>query len=124
MLSAGVARAEITPDARMLNWIDQKPYDGVLDPLFVRALVLSDERQKVVLLCWELIDARDEAVARVRQAVREATGVPEAHLIVHASHTHSAPRSPFTGGAEPAGRLAAVAEDPIYQAWAERLPGI
>src|SRR5437763_1895669 len=125
MLSAGAASANITPDPGMLNWVDQKPYDGVLDPLFARALVLGDDEQKVALLCWGMIDAQDEAVARVRQVIREATGIPEAHVLVQASHTHSGPRSPFTAaGPESAGRLAALAEDPIYQAWAERLPEI
>jgi hypothetical protein len=46
-LSAGIAAVEITPPAEMMNWVYQKPYGGVHDPLFVRALVLSDGTNRV-----------------------------------------------------------------------------
>ncbi|OGG54652.1 MAG: hypothetical protein A3F84_13815 [Candidatus Handelsmanbacteria bacterium RIFCSPLOWO2_12_FULL_64_10] len=126
-LKAGTGRADITPDPAMTNWVDMKPYDGVLDRIAVRALAVGDGETEAVFVCWDLIDAGEEAVAQVRRAVREATGVPETHVLVAASHTHSAPRSPFTGASLTPGRgerMRPLLQDPVYRAWAERLPGV
>lgn len=126
-LSAGTAKADITPDPAMINWVDKKPYHGVLDPISARTLILGDGTTAAVFICWDLIDAADDAVAQVRRAVREATGIPEAHILVAASHTHSAPRSPFTAsGASPgyAERMKPIAEDPVYREWAGRIPAV
>jgi hypothetical protein len=126
-LYAGAASADITPDPAMTNWVDMKPYDGVLDRVAVRALAVGDGETEAVFVCWDLIDAGEEAVAQVRRAVREATGIPEGHVLVAASHTHSAPRSPFTEASLTPGRgerMRPLLEDPVYRAWAERLPGV
>src|SRR5688572_19754836 len=54
-LLAGFARADITPPVEMLNWTltPPRPYGEVHDPLFVRALVLADGRNRVVLVGWD-----------------------------------------------------------------------
>ncbi len=125
-LAAGTARTDITPDPAMKNWVDGRPYDGVLDPLTLRGLVLSDGNTEFALVCWDLIDATEECVVNVRRAVRGATGIPETHILVAASHTHSAPRSPFaasTFAGRGSERLRAILEDPVFQAWSRRLPG-
>src|SRR5690242_1563697 len=77
-LQAGVASADITPDPKMLNWTVAipKPYGAVHDPIFVRALVLSDGQAKVAILVWDLLDAREYAVSRVRAAITRGTGIP------------------------------------------------
>src|SRR6187431_3266052 len=77
-LRAGIARADITPDPQMLNWtlIPPRPYGEVHDPLFVRALVISDSHTRVAVIGWDLLDAREFAVARIRAAVSQATGIP------------------------------------------------
>lgn len=126
-LKAGAVSADITPDPAMTNWVDMKPYDGVLDRIAVRALVLGDDETEMAFLCWDLIDAGEEAVAQVRRAIQDATGVPERHILVAASHTHSAPRSPFTEASLTPGRgerARPLLQDPVYRAWAERLPGV
>ena len=124
-LAAGAARTDITPDPAMTNWVDGRPYDGVLDPLTLRGLVLSDGNTEFALICWDLIDATEECVADVRRAVHGATGIPETHILVAASHTHSSPRSPFAASTFPgrrSERLRAILDDPVFQAWSRRLP--
>jgi hypothetical protein len=79
-LSAGAARADITPDPAMINWVDQKSYDGVLDPLHVRALCLNDEQTQALLICVDMIDITEEALVLIRRAVHESTEVPESHI--------------------------------------------
>ena len=127
-LHAGTAVADITPEPAMLNWVDQEPYDGVVDPLDVRALVIGDGDTSVAIICWDLIDVTDEAVTSVREAVAGSTGIPESHILVGASHTHSGPRSPFTaeGTVSPwqSERRRAIMEDPVFCDWSGRLPAI
>ena len=125
-LTAGIARADITPDPQMLNWTvtPPRPYAEVRDPLFVRALVLSDARTRIAVIGWDLLDAREFAVARIRAAVTQATGIPSAHIIIQASHNHSGPKTEMGGERNTARdeRTSRPVQDgPAYRAWAERL---
>jgi hypothetical protein len=93
-LRAGAARADITPETEVLNWVTGKPYGKVLDLLSVHALVLDDGATKAVLLRWDLVDVSESARDEVRQAVGTALGMPGENIMVNASHNHSAPWAP------------------------------
>lgn len=129
-LRAGAARADITPEVEVLNWVTGKPYGAVLDPLFVHALVLDDGTTKAALLRWDLVDVSESARDEVRQAVGAALGMPGENILVHASHTHSAPWAPvYHAGHRGAERdtwwairhMPAQNEFPPYQRWMARL---
>ena len=125
-IRAGAAAAEITPDPAMTNWITSEPYGGVLDPLHVRALCLSDGQTEAIVLAWDLIDVFEEACAEVREAVSQATGVPADHILINASHSHSTPRSPFRSEADGAAsfeRLAKLLDDQRFIDWGNDLAG-
>lgn len=125
-LSAGAASADITPDPRMLNWTlpQARSYGEVHDPLFARAVVLSDGTARVALLVWDLLDAREFAVARVRAAVTRATGIPADHILISATHNHSGPKSEM-GTSRASAREERTSRpaqrDAVYQPWADRL---
>jgi neutral ceramidase len=93
-LRAGAAKADITPETEVLNWVTGKPYGTVHDPLSVHALVLDDGTTKAALLRWDLVDVSESARDEVRQAVGGALGIPGENIMVNASHNHSAPWSP------------------------------
>ncbi|MSU48000.1 MAG: hypothetical protein EXS37_02750 [Opitutus sp.] len=125
-LRAGFAKADITPDPRMLNWTvpNAQPYRTIHDPLFARALVLSDGETRLALIVWDLLDAREYAVARVRAAITRATGIAEDHILLSATHNHSGPKSEMGSGPalereERTSRPAQIG--PAYQEWADRL---
>ena len=126
-LLAAATAADITPDPGLLNWTLQppRPYGEVHDPLYARAIVLSDGSTKLALLSWDLLDAREHAVQRVRQAIAAATDIPAAHVIVQASHNHSGPKSEMDLKAPQLPREARTSqpsqENPAYHAWADRL---
>ena len=125
-LRAGFARADITPPVEMLNWTltPARPYGEVHDSLYVRALVLADGRNRVVLIGWDLLDAREFAVGRVRVAISGATGIPEHNIIVQATHNHSGPKSEMGSEPNTARELRTsrpVQEGPAYRAWAARV---
>jgi hypothetical protein len=127
-LQAGIAKADITPDPKMLNWTASapQPYGSVHDPLFARALVLSDGQAKLAIIVWDLLDARDFAVARIRAAINRGTGIPEDHIIISATHNHSGPKSEMgTDRAlqreERTSRY--VEQGPAYREWVDGLVG-
>jgi hypothetical protein len=74
---------------------------GIHDDLYGKALVLDDGQSPLAIVTLDLIGLDDQAVQQIRARVAEQTGIPAAHVMVAASHTHSGP-------------MPAVAENP-YQ---------
>ena len=125
-MQAGFARADITPDVGMLNWTrpNAQPYGEVHDPIFARALVIADGNTRVALIGWDLLDAREHAVDRIRKAVSQATEIPSTHIMIQATHNHSGPKSEM--GPESLLKPEQVASraaqnGPFYREWADRL---
>ncbi|MFJ4621836.1 neutral/alkaline non-lysosomal ceramidase N-terminal domain-containing protein [Streptomyces sp. NPDC088812] len=89
-LRVGVAKADITPVD--LTGLHPMPGDftGVHDPLFLRALHLSDGDTEAALVSLDLIEAGD--VTPLRERIERELGIPADHVVVTATHTHNAPR--------------------------------
>ncbi len=92
-LTAGVARADITPPPGVDLWGYSNrtgPATGTLDPLFARMLVLDDGRNAVAVVTLDLGRTFGQAqMQSVRDRVRREHGVNDVMFI--ASHTHSGP---------------------------------
>ncbi len=93
---AGAARIDITPRASV--WMDGMLRDrtsaGVHDPLCARAVVLADERyprRGYVLVSVDVCALDEETTREVREHAEARTGIPAAHIVVAATHTHSGP---------------------------------
>lgn len=94
-LMAGAAREDISPPPGFRHWATEKAtFDGVVSPIYARALVLTDGTRKLVLLQWDLVNARADGVAKVRGLISAAIGVAPGDILVNASHDHSAPLAP------------------------------
>lgn len=65
--------------------------EGIHDPLFARALVLENGRQRLGLVAVDLVQVEAPFTAAIRGAVELAIGLPAANLLIAASHTHSGP---------------------------------
>jgi len=95
-LQAGAARVEITTPADALPYGaassspgNEKPFVGMHDPVFARALVLSDGATEVAFV---LVDVTAIPVPHeMSKAVANELGVAEDHLMLAAEHTHSVP---------------------------------
>lgn len=83
------------------------PSSGRLSPLFVRTLVLRQGRLKAGIVMVDLLAISSAWAARLRSRLGNTLGIPAAHVIVAATHTHSGPHvdtAPFDfsrGAAEP-----------------------
>jgi hypothetical protein len=93
-LSVGIAKRNITPPKEVKNWVTGNPYASVNDSIYVRALVLDDDNQESVIISWELVDAGESATEEVRTRISEEFKIPRHHIVVNATHNHSAPWSP------------------------------
>jgi len=118
----GVAAVEITPaePVYLAGYYYDRLSTGVHDPLFARALAVSDGRCTVALCVCDIIDLPRPAVERTRQLVRQRCGLPPECLIVSAIHSHTAPDP--DRHAEFTARLAELMADAVAQAVAGLAP--
>ncbi|WP_161602437.1 neutral/alkaline non-lysosomal ceramidase N-terminal domain-containing protein [Tautonia marina] len=124
--SAGVATAEITPDGPV--WLAgyaarKEPSNGVLAPIFAKALALRDaEGETVVLVALDLVGVKRPLFNRVASLVSEAYGLPKEALTLVSSHTHCAPLPSDTDGRARAYGIDDEAMEPNRE-WTKRLEG-
>lgn len=92
MLLANVAQVVITPPigTAMLEPPDT-PTTGVYMDLYCRAVVISDEETKVAIVSLDLLGVDKALLEAIRQAVFERCALPASHLMLTATHNHSAP---------------------------------
>src|SRR5689334_21201335 len=93
-LLAGFANRRITPalGSQMAGFDARNgTAAAVHDDLHARALVMDDDQTVVALISLEIIGV-DRAFAQdVRARITAATGIPAAHVVVAATHTHCGP---------------------------------
>ena len=82
---AGAAKVDITPNAASLS-----PGDIVRDPLFVRAIVIANDKSCALLVGADLGGLSDQVARRAIADAAKATGCPQENFVVSATHTHSA----------------------------------
>jgi hypothetical protein len=91
----GIATVDYTPRPGlplMGNFRDDYAARGVHDPLRAKALVFEDPRGgKAALLTVDICMLDRGNVAAMRQAIAATSGVAPENVLIHATHTHSAP---------------------------------
>src|SRR5207249_11384886 len=92
-MRAGVAAIDFTPAPGLLlqGHLSKNPSHSVLYPLEARALVVRNDHTSVCLISLDVIGVELGTTRRARSAVSGKTGLPEDHILIHASHTHCAP---------------------------------
>ncbi|APZ95665.1 neutral/alkaline non-lysosomal ceramidase N-terminal domain-containing protein [Fuerstiella marisgermanici] len=92
---AGVASAKVTPETPM--WMAgyasrNKPSEGTLQDLFVKALALQDDDGKrLVIITCDLISVPRPIRDDLEKAVKEKCNLPPEGLLINCSHTHCGP---------------------------------
>lgn len=91
----GIATVDFTPRAGlplMGNFRDDYAARGVHDPLCAKAMVFADSHgTKAAVLALDLCMVDRENVALIRRTAAAQCDVPAENILVHATHTHSAP---------------------------------
>lgn len=92
MLKAGAATSNITPPlgAEIVGGFQPFPATHVHDELHARCLVLDDGRTKVALVVCDLLGLHHAVSVEARRLIARSTGIPPSHVLISATHTHSA----------------------------------
>lgn len=95
-LQAGFGRADITPNYSVplsgYGRSNQRMSAGFIDKLYATCIALRDpEGSTVLLITMDLVCAFPKMIQPVRQKISAATGVPQERIMLHGTHTHSAP---------------------------------
>lgn len=93
VLRAGAAAVEIPADDSMdmAGGIHAWKAAGSEAPLRAAAVVLERGGAKIAICACDVLFVQRDFVSRALARVVEATGIPEHRILVHATHTHSAP---------------------------------
>jgi hypothetical protein len=90
-LRAGAAKVDITPkDLAGLTNLWGRPFEGVHDPIFLRALVIDNGINTAAIVAADLVEFGD--TRSVRERIAREVGIRVDHIIMTASHDHNAPR--------------------------------
>jgi neutral ceramidase len=102
-VSAGAAKVDITPGAGIaMGGYGARTgmASGVHDPLHVRTLVLSDGTTTLVIAVCDLIGVGPDIVNPAREIIERECGIPAAHVLIGATHTHSGPMNLLSRASE------------------------
>jgi neutral ceramidase len=96
-LMAGAARADITPDVKAMAPVVQGGYGarmgkqavGVHDPVYARALAISDGAHKVCIVGMDLTSVPDNLRGDILKGMGKELGLDYGSLLICPTHTHS-----------------------------------
>ncbi|MBR3837222.1 MAG: hypothetical protein IKJ74_03665 [Clostridia bacterium] len=92
-MEAGFSRVDITPPlgTPLTGYYKSRYADGMLDPLELNAVALSDGAKKLLLICTDLILIDEASSTEIRERIARATGVEKDGIMIHCLHQHTAP---------------------------------
>lgn len=94
MLKAGFARVDITPplDTPLHGYYRERFADGVLDPLELNCVALSDGENTAVIITADLLYVTEMAATPLRQLISQKTGLDETAIFLQGLHQHTSCR--------------------------------
>ena len=92
-LNIGAVEVDITPPVgvRMAGYFTERLSTGTHDPLKAKAIVLSDGREKFVLVFCDLVGPSLNVTSKARALASEKIGVPVQNIMICATHSHTGP---------------------------------
>lgn len=90
-LRAGFARVDVTPPigAQIPGGFNKNISTGVRDPLWAEAAVFVNDAMALAVVGVDTLMIPDDVVADARREAERLCGIPAAHILIAASHTHS-----------------------------------
>ncbi len=91
-LRAGAATSNITPQlgGGIVGGFAPVPSTDIHDELHARCLVLDDGRTQVALVVCDLLGIHQKVSESARRRIEQQAGIPATHVLISATHTHSA----------------------------------
>ncbi len=95
-LKVGFGRQDVTPQlgVRLGGYgVKERPAEEILDRLHATAVVFEQDGLQAALINLDWICVEENVVADIRREVQRRTGIPEQHITVAATHSHSVPNT-------------------------------
>ena len=93
-MQIGIAKINITPKspAFLTGYANRdKPSEGVLHDLWAKALVLSNQKEKMIIVTTDLLGLSHQVSEEVAEKIQVKLGIKRRQLMFNSSHTHSGP---------------------------------
>ncbi|MHC4872408.1 MAG: neutral/alkaline non-lysosomal ceramidase N-terminal domain-containing protein [Planctomycetota bacterium] len=92
-MQAGFAEIDITPPAgtKKIGWMQDITGEKILDPLYARAAVFSDQGNSIAFIALDLLSIRWSTVNEIRKQIAHKTDFPAANIMISATHNHAGP---------------------------------
>lgn len=89
----GIAETDITPPVGfpMAGYYHERLAEGTIDPLKAKAIVFREGDTAAALVVCDLIGIATDLSKEVRKRVSAKTGIPVSHIVIAATHSHTAP---------------------------------
>jgi len=89
----GTAQLDITPNlgCHMVGYFEDRIADNIHDPLFVKAISISDGEREIALITLDIIDIPRDIVAKAKEEIFKKTGVAAEYVLISTTHTHTGP---------------------------------
>ena len=97
MLRIGLSKVDITPrrSVSLAGYFNDRKSRGILDRLYARTLLLSDNKTTLCLINLDLLGLADEDVDIIQQRLKRKFSLWPQNIFISSTHTHTAP-APFT----------------------------
>lgn len=128
VFKAGAATANITPwlGSSLAGSMEDRRATRVDDELHVRAIVLDDGTNALAIALVDCCMVERPIVDAGKERASAATGIPQSHMLVAATHSHSAGTCAHIFQSDPDPEYTALVTrkigDAITQAWLDRVP--
>ncbi|MGV3774848.1 MAG: hypothetical protein ACO1QB_18265 [Verrucomicrobiales bacterium] len=92
-LKIGTGQADINPPQGigLAGYYHERGNEGALDEIAAKATVLDDGTNRAAIVVCDLISMPKWIVTEARKLVEAQTGIPGDHVMIAATHTHTAP---------------------------------
>lgn len=89
----GVAITDITPPLGipMAGYYHARGADGVLDPLFSKAMVIELDGERAALAVLDILGITRQITDQARAEIEKLTGISGDHVMISATHAHTGP---------------------------------
>ena len=95
-LQVGAAVVDITPPngTPMAGYYSFRAVEGVLDPIFAKAIVVEQDATQVAIVVVDLAVTNRSIVTEARKRIQVQCGILPERVMISATHTHSGPQLP------------------------------
>ena len=111
MFKVGFSRVDVTPPlgTELTGYFHKRYAEGVLDPLYLNALALSDGENTALIITGDFMYVLESAMSRYRGLIEKRTGLSKDSIMLHTIHQHTSTTAGIGGPT-----------DAVYQDFLER----